>query len=105
MRPTSNDYGTARQLVWAPAWQAIDFDGRVAHSYHHDHDEELGMYWYDNPAKAALERPRRPQRDLEYWLETGKLVREYLEMQAAGAYGDTLRQRLITWLQASPARR
>src|SRR5256885_2317013 len=106
MRPTPDNHVTTRQLLWAPAWQAIHFDETVAYSYHHDHDEELGMYWYDkNPAKAVLERPRRTQRDLEYWLETGKLVREYLEMQAAGAYSDNLRQRLITWLQASPARR
>jgi len=46
MRPTSDNRVTIRQLSWAPAGQAIHFDELVAHSYHHDHDEELGAYWY-----------------------------------------------------------
>jgi hypothetical protein len=100
------DESEARQLLWVPACEPIPDDGRAADGYHHDHDEELGMYWYDpHPAKAFLERPLRTHRNMEYWLETGRLVREYLEARAGDAYSDALRQALITWMQASPARR
>jgi hypothetical protein len=46
MRPTSDNHVTTRQLLWAPAAQAIHFNELVGYGYHHDHDEECGMYWY-----------------------------------------------------------
>jgi hypothetical protein len=67
---------------------------------HHDHDQELGMYWYGDP----LSQPVRP-RDTTYWIETGGLVREYLRLQAGSAYSDTLRQSFVNWLRRSPAER
>ena len=73
--------------------------------YHHDHDEELGMYWYESPAKGLLHGPRPRRGDIAYWLETGNLVREYLMLRAGVAYSETLRQGCVTWLQASPERR
>jgi hypothetical protein len=84
----------------------------MGHRYLHDHDEELGAYWYNDSSrstnatratKAAIEcsqlRPRA------YWVETGRLVREYLTLQADAAYSETLRQGFISWLQHSPAER
>jgi hypothetical protein len=106
VRPTSEDDANARHLwVWAPARDPIPDDERVAESYHHDHDEELGTYWYDNPAKALLERPRPKHGDLAYWLETGSLVRDYLILQAGATYSETLREGFVVWLQRSPAER
>jgi len=105
MRPTPDDHAKARQLLWVRACDPIPDDERVAESYHHDHDEELGMYWYGHPTKALLEHPVQKRRDLSYWLETGNLVRDYLILQAGAAYSETLHQGFVTWLQRSPAER
>jgi hypothetical protein len=100
MRPTPEDRDRPR-LLWARACDPIAFDGLVADSHHHDHDEELGTY----AESAPLNRPRPRRSDLAFWLETGKLVKEYLEMQAGAAYNDTMRQGFIAWLQRSPGQR
>jgi hypothetical protein len=78
---------------------------RLDQQYAHDHDEELGMYWYGNPARALLERPPRKVADVQFWLETGNLVREYLILQAGAVYSDALEQGFVTWLQNLPERR
>ena len=111
IKRTPNDDDLQLEITWVRACDPIP---EAFKGYHHDHDEELGMYWYDSPEKERLERPlpkdREPHADselydLNYWLKTGSLVREYLKLQAGAAYGDTLRQGLVTWLQASPVRR
>jgi hypothetical protein len=65
--------------------------------YQHDHDGELRRHWYD---------PSNPScHDTAYWLETGRLVREYLKLRAGDDYTDALRQGFVGWLQRSPAER
>jgi hypothetical protein len=107
----------------------------MGHRYQHDHDDELGEFWFGSPApqsspiatpKPSLkllpapkaeadahvvarltndlirwERPRR--RDRAYWEETGRLVMEYVELQAGAQYSNTLHNRFIGWLKHSPA--
>src|SRR3954469_21852277 len=102
MSPTPDDYAKARELLWV-ACDPIPGDERVPERYHHDHDEGLGTYWDGNPARALLERPLRKRRDLSYWLETGRLVRDYLILQAGAGSSETLHQGFVTWLQRSPA--
>jgi hypothetical protein len=105
MRPTSDDRAKVLDLLWTPAGRPLPHHPLVDESYHHDHDEELRMYWWDaSPnALAGCFRPRRG--DLPYWVETGSLVREYLILQAGPAYTETLRHGFVAWLQRSPAER
>jgi hypothetical protein len=87
----------------------------MSRKYLHDHDEELGTYWYDEPptnthdvtsaTKALLNSSPARLFDEAYWVETGSLVREYLMLQAGSAYSDPLRQGFVTWLKRSPAER
>ena len=110
MTTMPEDYADAQQLL-APFGEGPAFHGlpinkdRLDKQYAHDHDEELGMYWYGNPARALLERPLRKGADVQFWLETGNLVREYLILQAGAAYSDALDRGFVTWLQRSPAER
>ena len=97
---TTEDDHPLPRLIWARACDPISFNGLAAESYHHDHDEELGMYWY-----PELHSRRQRTRDLAYWIETGRLIREYLELQVGSGYNDTLRQGFIEWLQRSPEER
>jgi hypothetical protein len=126
VRPTPEDDPLRFEIRWVRACDPIP---EAFKGFHHDHDEELGMYWYDSPEKERLERPFRHPRlvqltqdrpdseneslkrtlkkhtelyDLDYWLKTGNLVREYLKLRAGS---DTLRQDLIAWVQHSPERR
>jgi hypothetical protein len=48
MRASPNDYAQARRLL-APVFEAIAANSPVAGGYFHDHDEELGCYWYGDP--------------------------------------------------------
>jgi hypothetical protein len=104
MRPTPDDYAEARRLL-ASTFEGTAADGPPTGKHFHDYDEELGMYWYDNPAKGLLDPSRTRHRDEAYWLETGSLVREYLVLQAGVDYSDMLRQGFIAWLKRSPGER
>jgi hypothetical protein len=80
--------------------------------YQHDHDEELGAYWFGAPPPNAGGITASPidalpamLPDPVYWMETGNLVREYLALQAGPDYSDTLRQGFVTWLKGSRAER
>ena len=92
MKPTPDNYAEA---LWLLATAAAD--GRTAGRYEHDHDAELGCYWFND------RRPRPNKRDVAYWLETGNLVREYLMLKAGAAYSETLCQGFIAWLKRSPS--
>jgi hypothetical protein len=111
MRPTPHDYAEARRLLTPMVCGGTAADGG---GYHHDHDEELACCNDPSPnpplktrnvadvIKALLDRPRLPR---AYWVETGRLVREYLVLQAGAAYSDTLRQGFVAWLKRSPGER
>ena len=86
-------------------------DGFAAGPYHHDHDEELGCYWFNSPppdvrtvAGVAEAMDPAPSRDDEaYWDETASLVMEYVELRASVYDAETLFDDFIDWLQRSPA--
>jgi hypothetical protein len=132
MTPTPDDYAEAWRLlspifeaILAPTSEATAADGLTAGGYLHDHDEELGMYWYNDPSPnkrnvaavtkalrdrpvvpltGAFDRPRpRRARDEAYWAETGRLVLDYFELQAGALYSATLAEGFIAWLERSPA--
>ena len=78
---------------------------------HHDHDEELGMYWYTDARKARQPgpiQPRRvgvredPPRDKTYWEQTFDLTLEYLRLQAGARLTTMLDAAFIRWLMATP---
>jgi hypothetical protein len=83
--------------------------------YLHDHDEELGMHWYGNPlpdtsteaasTRALLDSLPARLREPAYWVQTGRLVKEYLQLQAGADYSETLRQGFVAWLKGSRAER
>jgi hypothetical protein len=131
MRATPDDYAEARRLlspvfeaILAPNCEATAADGLTAGGYHHDHDEELGMYWYNNPPAntrnvagvtnalrdrsvvpltKGFGRPRpRRARDEAYWAETGRVVLDYFELQAGALYSATLAEGFVAWLERSP---
>jgi len=77
----------------------------------HDHDEELGMYWYSEDGKARQEmlvQPRRvsvhhgPARDKKYWEQTFDLTLEYLRLQAATRTSTKLDEAFMRWLTRTP---
>ena len=92
-RPTPDDDAEARRLL-ASVLNAIPPD-----SCHHDHDEELKCFSFNDPPLSS--KPR----NLAYWLETGSLVREYLVLQAGADYSDALRQGFVAWLKRLPGGR
>ena len=81
--------------------------------YHHDHDEELGMYWYGATSRVALaaaSAPRRPiepqrrrPRDDTYWDETWRLVLDYFDLKAGRNVSEVVEEGFIPWLLRSPA--
>ena len=52
MRPTPDDYAEARKLL-ASVFDAPPAARLTAARYQHDHDDELGMYWYQGPPATA----------------------------------------------------
>jgi hypothetical protein len=76
----------------------------------HDHDEELGMYWYNNDGTRQPEaiRPHRvsvcssPSRDRKYWEQTFDLTLEYLRLQAGAQFTTMLDAAFIRWLMQTP---
>jgi hypothetical protein len=81
----------------------------------HDHDEELGMYWFGDPAansdagavsidSLSDSTPQR-LRSTAYWIETGRLLMEYLVLQAGSRDREMLRRGFIRWLRNSPVER
>jgi hypothetical protein len=78
---------------------------------HHDHDEELGMYWYsarEVPPPPAPIQPRRVKtatgrpRDKQYWEQTFDLTLEYLRLQAGTSSTPKLDEDFLRWLMQSP---
>jgi hypothetical protein len=61
MRPTPGNYAEARRLL-APVVEATPAGGLIAVRYHHDHDEELGCYWFGESAVERRVEPERPHR-------------------------------------------
>ncbi len=86
----------------------------MTNRYQHDHDEELGCYWYgDSPPSPATNTPndvpvdrpharRRRVRDEAYWNETASLVAEYFELRAGVYDSEMLLEGFIAWVQRSP---
>jgi hypothetical protein len=81
---------------------------------HHDHDEELGMYWYDavtgraltdrsSPRKAVTRKTARPRRDNAYWDETVRLVLDYLRLKAGSNASAGVVDGFVLWIALSPA--
>jgi hypothetical protein len=70
--------------------------------YQHDHDDELGPYWYADDRRRSEQFPLT-ERPADFWVATGRLVNEYLALQAGPAYCDALRHGFVMWLQRSPA--
>jgi hypothetical protein len=77
----------------------------------HDHDEELGMYWYTDDGKTRQAMPIQPRRvgvcvghrrDKKYWEQTFDLTLEYLRLQAGAQLTPTLEARFIQWLLQTP---
>jgi hypothetical protein len=77
----------------------------------HDHDEELGMYWYtdDGTARQPVPiQPRRvsvwknPPRDKKYWEQTFDLTLEYLRLQSGARLTTMLDAQFIRWLMETP---
>ena len=64
MRPTPDDYAEARRLLAPAVFGGTAADGLAADGHQHDHDEELGYYWFNDPP------PRPNKRDAAYWTET-----------------------------------
>ena len=112
MKPTCDDFIAARKLI-ASVLDAPPADAQTAAVYHHDHDEELGIYWYTDPLVKGgrqtsgvsqhlvdLHRPR--PRDNAYWTETADLLMEYFELQAGDDDSETLLGGFIDWTERSP---
>ncbi len=84
---------------------------------HHDHDDELGMYWYDAvtgraitnhpaPRKTAAQRTVKPperRHDNAYWDETVRLVLDYLRLKAGPNASATVVDGFVLWIAMSPA--
>lgn len=51
MRPFPDDYAEARRLL-APVFEGIAAGRVTGGGYLHDHDEELGCYWFGDPAPS-----------------------------------------------------
>jgi len=77
----------------------------------HDHDEELGMYWYTDDGRARQPmaiQPRRvsvcpdPPRDTKYWEQTFDLALEYLRLQAGAQLVTMLDAAFVRWLTQTP---
>lgn len=92
--PTRDDYAEARRLL-APVLEWTAVDGLTPAKYLHDHDEELGRYWFKDPP-----RPR----DDAYWDETADLLLDYFEL-LAGADSERLVDAFLEWLKRSPGAR
>lgn len=106
-----DDFIAARKLI-ASVLDEPPAYGLTTAEYHHDHDEEVGMYWYTNPLVnirqttavqelPALHPPRC--RDEAYWTETADLMMEYFELQAGDDDSETLREGFIGWMERSPS--
>ena len=58
-------------------------------------------------AKRPSAGPPRPPRarDQAYWVETGRLVMTYFELEAGARFSDALEEGFVVWLQRSPGER
>jgi hypothetical protein len=72
--------------------------------FQHDHDEELGMYWYPAEPSVRRQSASRP-RDAAYWNETARLVLDYFELRAGRHFSEELFDGFIRWLRRSPNER
>ncbi len=101
--PTHDDFIAARKLI-ASALDAPPAAGPPQH----DHQAELGMYWYHDRPLDTSHVPGLTKTSIDqvcYWLESGNLVREYFVLQAGANYSESLRQGFIRWLRRGPTER
>ena len=104
--PTPDDYVQARRLLAGALFDATPAEERPAPRYQDDLEELRGYAWDDPPGRSELAKATAAWLNaLTYWTETGRLVREYLQLQAGAAYSDELRQTFVRWAQHSPGAR
>jgi hypothetical protein len=104
-----SDFIAARELLASVLIPTVA-DGFAAR-YHHDHDEELGKYWYKEP---VAQTPRQSfgqasnsvgerRRDETYWAATIGLLLEYFELQSGG--DERLLDGFAAWIDRCPTER